>query len=238
MKLRNTSALIAALAMAAAIQTTRASLSLTLTEFEAGGTLTAGGLTFTGASYYPNPNPTLTSFDPNLISVDATVGSDGVVYLTWSGNIALSSSGTQIGDLKLQYIVNAGSTSIGMIDQAYTGSAQGGGVLAVDETVATGSFGGTVVASSHLTGFDQSDPIAEQNDNLYIIPSQSLLYVTKDISLSTIAGTPPAGELVTISQVSQSFHTVPEPTTVLAGVLLLLPFGASTLRIFRKKSAV
>jgi hypothetical protein len=27
---------------------------------------------------------------------------------------------------------------------------------------------------------------------------------------------------------------VPEPTTVIAGALLLLPFGASTLRILRK----
>ena len=28
---------------------------------------------------------------------------------------------------------------------------------------------------------------------------------------------------------------VPEPTTMIAGALLLLPFGASTLRILRKK---
>ena len=32
-----------------------------------------------------------------------------------------------------------------------------------------------------------------------------------------------------------SFSTVPEPTTVIAGALLLLPFGASTLRILRQK---
>jgi hypothetical protein len=31
-----------------------------------------------------------------------------------------------------------------------------------------------------------------------------------------------------------SFSTVPEPTTMIAGALLLLPFGASTLRILRK----
>ena len=33
------------------------------------------------------------------------------------------------------------------------------------------------------------------------------------------------------------FTPVPEPTTVLAGALLLLPFGASTLRILRRKRA-
>jgi hypothetical protein len=31
--------------------------------------------------------------------------------------------------------------------------------------------------------------------------------------------------------------TVPEPTTIIAGALLLLPFGVSTLRILRKKRA-
>jgi hypothetical protein len=35
--------------------------------------------------------------------------------------------------------------------------------------------------------------------------------------------------------VQQSFHQVPEPTTIIAGVLLLLPFGASTVRILRKR---
>ena len=30
---------------------------------------------------------------------------------------------------------------------------------------------------------------------------------------------------------------VPEPATILAGVLTLLPFGASTLRILRRKQA-
>jgi hypothetical protein len=30
---------------------------------------------------------------------------------------------------------------------------------------------------------------------------------------------------------------VPEPTTLIAGALLLLPFGASTIRILRKKVA-
>jgi hypothetical protein len=34
---------------------------------------------------------------------------------------------------------------------------------------------------------------------------------------------------------TQDFTPVPEPTTVIAGALLLLPFGASTLRILRRK---
>jgi hypothetical protein len=61
------------------------------------------------------------------------------------------------------------------------------------------------------------------------------LYVTKDIAFGV---TSVNGGFITISQVAQSFHQVPEPTTIIAGALLLLPFGASTLRILRKKHAV
>jgi hypothetical protein len=38
-------------------------------------------------------------------------------------------------------------------------------------------------------------------------------------------------------EASFEFTPVPEPTTVVAGALLLLPFGASTLRILRKRQA-
>lgn len=34
-----------------------------------------------------------------------------------------------------------------------------------------------------------------------------------------------------------STATIPEPTTIVAGILLLLPFAASTLRILRKTRA-
>jgi len=34
-----------------------------------------------------------------------------------------------------------------------------------------------------------------------------------------------------------NFEFVPEPTTMIAGVMMLLPFGASTLRFLRKNRA-
>jgi hypothetical protein len=154
----------------------------------------------------------LTSFDPTQIIVTASQN-DGVDYLTWSGNIALASAGISIADLKLNYIVTANPGMINLIDQSYTGSAQNG-FLAVDETVATGSFGGTVVGFSHLQVGDMSDPPPEtvQGDNLTIDPSQSILYVTKDIGLAVNSS---SGGFITISQVSQSFHqvAVPEPSS-------------------------
>jgi hypothetical protein len=192
-----------------------------------GGTLTVGDKTFSGFNYSASSG--LTSFNPSQITVTASIGSDGVYYLTWSGNIALATFDTVVADLKLNYIVSASAGSIYMIDQAYTGSAQGGGLLAVDETAAIGNFGGTIVGHSHLNTLDVSDPPAEINDVLNIVPPETDLYVTKDIALAAIG---PSGSLVTISQVTQSFHQVPEPTTMMfAGVCLLLPF---TLRMLRK----
>ncbi len=182
-----------------------------------GGTLVIGDKTFTGFSYQDTD---LTSFDPNQIQVTASIGSDGVYYLTWSGSVALATLSTTVADLKLDYVVSASGGSIDMIDQTYTGSAQPAGstFLAVDETVSTGSFGGPIVGQSHLAAYDVTDPPAEINDQLNIVPPQTLLYVTKDIGLAAIS---PPGAFITISQVTQSFHQipVPEPSGMLLGSL-------------------
>jgi hypothetical protein len=117
----------------------------------------------------------------------------------------------------LNYIVTANPGSINMIDQSYTGSGNNG-FLAIDETVATGSFGGSVVAYSHLELSDLTDPPAEtvQGDSLNVDPSQSVLYVTKDIAFGVAS---PNGGTVTVLQVEQSFHQVPEPSVALLGSL-------------------
>jgi hypothetical protein len=211
--------------MVAMIQTAQA--SLTLAQLAAGQTLSIGDKTFSGFGYTASG---LTSFDPNNIKVTATE-SGGIDYLTWSGNISLTSGGIATADLLLNYIVTANRGTINMIDQAYTGSAING-FLAVDETAAIGAFGGTVAGHSHLENGDMSDPPAEAGDLLNIVPLETVLYVTKDIGLGV---TSPNGGFISISQVAQSFHQVPEPTTMIAGALLLLPFGASTLRILRKR---
>ena len=229
MKLRNSVIAIAAVAMAATIQTAQAAFTDNLADLIANnGSLTIDDKTFSGFSILGSG---LTSFNAANIIVTAYYNpATGYDYLTWSGKITLAGGGPVTADLKLNYIVTASAGAIDMIDQAYTGSA-GGGLLAIDETVATGSFGGTVVGNSHLTGYDFSDPPAESNDNLDIVPPDTLLYVTKDI---TLAIPNDSTTLVTISQVTQSFHQVPEPTTMIAGALLLLPLGASTLRILRR----
>ena len=220
--------LFAVTTMAGMIQTVQA--SFTLAQLANGGTISIDDKTFSGFSYTESG---LTSFNPNQIIVTATE-SGGIEYLTWSGNISLVSGGIATADLKLNYIVTANAGAINAIDQNYTGSAQNG-LLAVDETAAIGTFGGTVAGYSHLGVGDYSDPPAEAGDLLNIVPLETVLYVTKDIGFSVTSS---HGGFITISQVAQSFHqdppVVPEPTTMLAGALLLLPFGASTLRILRK----
>jgi hypothetical protein len=185
----------------------------TLAQLAAGRTLSIDDKIFWGFNYHPSG---LTSFDPNQIIVTATE-SGGIDYLTWSGNMSFSSGGFGSADLLLNYIVTANPGSINMIDQAYTGNATNG-LLAIDETAATGAFGGVVVGYSHLQIGDFGDPPAEtvQGDNLIINPSQSVLYVTKDIGFAVIS---PNGGSVSIVQVQQSFHQVPEPSVMLLGSL-------------------
>jgi hypothetical protein len=219
--------ILAATLALAAFQTAQASLSTTSTlgALSQGGSIGIGDKVFSGFGYQASG---LTSFDASAITVTASIGVDGVYYLTWGGNISLVSGTVASADLLLKYIVTASAGQIDMIDQSYTGSSQNG-ILAVDETVATGNFGGPIVAQSHLTTQINSQFVGP---DLIVNPAQTTLYVTKDIALGVFQG----GGLVTISQVSQSFHqtAVPEPSTVVAGALLLLPFGVSTLRILRK----
>jgi hypothetical protein len=198
--------------------------SNTLANLANGETLSIGDKTFTGFGYQASG---LTSFDPNQIFVTATE-SGGIDYLTWSGNMSLSSSSFATADLVFNYIVTANPGSISMIDQRYTGGAQNGSLL-INETAT--SAGAPTAHSQLSAGFvnDPSDPNTYpngpltpfdigENDLLFIVPSQTTLYVTKDISFA-VFGSPAAPGLVTVFEVQQSFHQVPEPSAMLLGSL-------------------
>lgn len=189
-----------------------------------GGSLTIGDKTFSNFGYTGTGSFSGNGLDASQINVTASIGNDGVYYLTWAGLIQT----TTAADLLLHYVVTANAGVISMIDQSYTGS----GLLTIDETVAANGFTGQPLATSHLNGTVHGD---FTGPNLNVNPAQTTLYVTKDIAMATSDSVP----LTSISQVSQSFHqtAVPEPSTVVAGALLLLPFGISTLRILRKNKA-
>ncbi len=190
---------------------------------DTGGSLTIGDKVFSDFDYFASG---LSNFNASQIQVTASF-SGGIYYLTWAGNMSLVSSGQATADLLLNYTVTALGGQIDMIDQSYTGSAQptGGGFLSIDETVRGAT--GQIIANSHLDGNDLSDPFEEVGDNLYINPAQSTLRVTKDIGFGIVNG-----GFVTISQVSQSFHQVPE-----AGTTAMFALGAALAgaAIFRRK---
>jgi hypothetical protein len=170
------------------------------------GSLTIGDKTFSNFSFSETG---LTNFDPTKITVTASV-SNGVYYLTWDGNMSLvtsNGSGAASADLLLRYNVTAAAGQIDAIDAFYTGSAQptGGAFIAIDETARDRN--GTVVGFTHLEG-------TQKSDNFPITPPQNFLAVTKDISFG-IAN----GGFVTVSEIGQSFHQIPETGTV--GLLVI-----------------
>ncbi len=171
-----------------------------------GGSLTVGDKTFSNFSFLASG---LTSFDASKIQVTASFAG-GTYFLTWGGNISLvSGSGAPVtADLLLNYRVTAATGMINMIDQQFTGSAQpsGGAFLAIDETAR--DINGNLVANSHLDANDISDPSAEPGDNLNLNPAQQVIDVTKDIAFGIVNG-----GMISVSEIRQSFHQIPEAGT-------------------------
>jgi hypothetical protein len=235
--------IFAVTSMVAMIQTAQAAFTGTLADLAglngAAGTLSLSidDKIFSGFSFQASG---LSTFNANLIVVTASIGPGGVDYLTFTGDMQLAGFTPIVAtaDLLLGYTVTATGGSISMIDQRYTGGAQNGSLL-INETATSA---GAPTAHSQLSVNDVTDPNIYPNgpitpidigegDLLTIVPPQTALIVTKDIAFSIF----PNGGAVSVSSVQQSFHQVPEPTTMIAGALLLLPFGASTLRILRKR---
>jgi PEP-CTERM motif len=210
-----------ALAAAAATSDTLQDLATT------GGSLTIGDKTFNNFSFQESG---LTSFDPSQITVTASF-QNGIYFLTFTGNMSLvSASGPASADLVLNYTITALAGQISMIDQSYTGGGTNGSAhISIDETA---SHDGVVYGSSHLEIGDFSDPPAEgtfNGDNLDINPPQTSLDVTKDMGFGLSASN---GGQVEISRVAQSFHQVPEPSTV--AMLLLGSAVTLFVRVRRK----
>jgi hypothetical protein len=89
-----------------------------------------------------------------------------------------------------------------------------------------GKLDGSGKYSNANGGFDNFNP--------YVIGSATFVVNIPGItSQSTISGVQ-----FEFGTIPQYVSAVPEPTTMIAGALLLLPFGASTLRVLRKKRVV
>lgn len=185
-----------------------------------GGTLSVGGLTFSDFSFFESG---LTSFDPSKINVTASL-SNGVYYLTWDGNMSLvsnSNNGPSSADLVLKYSVTSASGAIDTIDAAFTGSVQpnnGSTYIAIDESARDRN--GNIVGTTHLDA-------NHNNDRFPITPPQGSLDVTKDITFGCANG-----GFITVSEVAQSFHVIPEPQ-----INALLGIGAVSFALLYRRRA-
>jgi len=228
MKIRNTLIVVAAVAMAATIQTAQADLAGLIT---GNGSLTTGDGSLTFSDFGLTGDSALIA-QADTLTV-STINQGGINYLSFSGAfVGLIGAGS--GDITLTYTVTANNGSITMIDQRYTPDVNNRVGLGDQIVIGETAFGlnGPDTANSTLTlqPLVLSEPIAQPGDNLVFGTSQTVVEISKDFTFTSGS----SADTVGLSVLDQSFHTVPEPTTMLAGALLLLPLGASTLRILRR----
>jgi hypothetical protein len=166
-------------------------------------------------------------------------GSAGNLYGIEIGGPIASPFGGGIIDLQLHYSVTIAPGYNNLISDIHQFANVGGSpdsLVAITESVLNAP-GGLQVAISHVgeginyANFDPTDPVAELNDTLVLGTPLHQVWINKDIYL---AAAPGGSAQATIIDQRFSQTAVPEPTTMIAGALLLLPFGASTLRILRK----
>jgi len=190
--------------------TSQAALTLTVDDGTTTKTFNTLGSTLTVVDY------TLAGW---ILSVDTGVQGNGALLDTSSINVSSASGGY----LKIT-LQGDGFTQVStptMMSIGGTFNVPGGATIAYS-TLANGNPLGSLPAFSGTSGSFSGD---------------------------ALGGLTPGASPFTLSQVIEVWHTgngtssfdaslsaVPEPTTVLAGALLLLPLGASTLRIFRRKA--
>jgi hypothetical protein len=143
-----------------------------------------------------------------------------------------------------------GSTAYGQID--VSGGVADSGLLDVTAGPATGTYSlytwsGGGISSVRVTGGTDLivDNIVDVGANPFL-DIYGLAFVTGDHSegidfslasgdIYNLAGFGPLGYAVPNAFGTATLTAVPEPTTLISGALLLLPFGASTLRILRRR---
>jgi hypothetical protein len=108
-----------------------------------------------------------------------------------------------------------------------------------------GQWEGTDTGATGLTGKKKIGLVSDaftgpRNDALYNVSHNPLIEdsIVLTFDYTSIAQGGPSDVRILFNTDGSSFTAVvPEPTTMIAGALLLLPFGASTLRILRRRKA-
>jgi hypothetical protein len=200
-----------------------------------------GGVPYGGVTISP---PVTGSSTLNFVGsqFDPTLGTLNSVSLVLTANL----SDSTVGAIRM----SAGSSY--QIDWTYSGSLT---LLSFPSlSSAWNGSGATTVDpeppySIEFVPLGLSDPTASTTLSSSLSPFIGNSTFDLAAALSTTAGwqftaTEPTGEFGSFNpyaggtlQITYDYTAVPEPTTMMAGALLLLPFGASTIRILRKKVA-
>ena len=166
--------------------------------------------------------------------------------VTWNAGAGLTADvGYQVdyNDVSLLYIYNYQIKPTGVTPDIGSFSAffntVGAGILAAAPTAPADMLGGTPVGSVTLnliSGASVNWVVAGLNQPP--LGNESRVMAFSSPRTWTLGGGG-ALEGATFSSTSstQIAVPVPEPTTMIAGALLLLPFGASTLRVLRRRTA-
>jgi len=218
-----------AVGLAVSVATSQAALSLS---FSNQGLNT--GIQFNGASSSFQLNPAPGSLgSPQFAITSETGGSSSIGLMGWINGSpwsigAITTSGTTqtapvtgVGTLFLSD--GAGNNLTGNLNWITIQTVQSiGGINAALNVNVTGlAYGGLNTDLLALA----NGANGSLNLSFQFSPSQSLAQLTTgSAQIGSYSG-------------SLAGAAVPEPSTVIAGALLLLPFGASTLRILRKRQA-
>ncbi|MCE9616667.1 MAG: VPDSG-CTERM sorting domain-containing protein [Lentisphaerae bacterium] len=180
--------------------------------------------------------------DASSVDVTASMFDAGSYQLRFEGSFIDHFSAESPGatDYRIYYSVatTSGGPLLTDIGQSFNLTALGaGGVIGIGETVfASADHTGTAVAQSSI-GYvygltDSSDPLAEidQGDQLYIDPSLSKVWVTKDVNVYA-APDSKVGATILYQNIAQKTSSVPDG----ASTLSLFGLGVMALGGLRRK---
>lgn len=97
-----------------------------------------------------------------------------------------------------------------------------------------------LMANPYTFGFTEPNPFGVPENNLYVTTgtgslASSLTFNEIDIQVFNYSQTEAADSFGVSLGVNEPLNAVPEPTTLISGALMLLPFGSSVARRLRKK---
>lgn len=173
----------------------------------------------------------LLTFGPNQGAGYYAVGTDPTYYNPyWTYGPA-----SVPDDSNAQMLIVNGSPTVGqtvwqgtlssalIAGQSYTMSALAASLYPISEPTLTFNIGGTVIGNITLSGAGTWETFTAS----FVAGSGLPAFIDLDTDLN--------GNDFVVSEICITPTAVPETTTLVAGMSLLLPFGASAVRILRKK---